>query len=304
MQLKRFTRISIYLLVLVLSVQTSFAIKNGELAPKTPLVVPINTPTRPGFSSTCSGTLITPVKVVTAAHCMFNKAGQIPDLIRVGLPGSSNANTFENMASWKKVVQVQIAKDLNLDHISNDQGDIAILTLESPILKSPAIKLASITQIKSLINDQKDLSLFGYGVTAPGYWPDYPSKLIGKITRDIGQKEFAFVTPTGQMCDGDSGGPIYYKDGDFYFLVGVVSRSGGIGACGNFELTATYLNPYLLEFNLSLEELNQNLVNPLPTASKAPAKVKITSIKCQKSGSIKTIKGTNPKCPTGYKKII
>jgi secreted trypsin-like serine protease len=281
--------------------QTVHAIQNGELSPNSPLVVPIDMPSRPGFSFTCSGTLITSTKVVTAAHCVFNKAGQIPDSIRVGSPGSSNAYTAANMSKWKKVIKVETAPGLNLDNISTDEGDIAILTLEAPWAKSPSVKLATEAQVKNLISNQTDLILFGYGVTEPGIWPDFPSKLTGKISKAIGKKEFGFLTPTGTMCDGDSGGPIFYKDGDSYLFVGAVSRSGGTGACGNSEFIATYLYPYLIDFKLSIDEINKDQKTDTSPSTQVPSTNKVKTIQCIKGKITKKVSGLKPKCPSGYK---
>jgi hypothetical protein len=41
---------------------------------------------------------------------------------------------------------------------------------------------------------------------------------------------------------------------------------------------------------------------PVANNAKAPSKTKLITIKCVKGKTVKTVKGTRPKCPTGYVK--
>lgn len=184
----------------------------------------------------CGGTLVTPVKVVTAAHCtqdQSNGAARPADSLRA-VTGRADLRT--SSGEEHEVQQIWTAPGYR----SFTQGqDVAVLTLSSPAPEAP-------------------LPMVGQGETAP-YAPGTAGRLYGwgrtgesepaspqlrsvevpVATRSYCQRAYPEVDPRGQFCAGlpqggkdacagDSGGP--YVVGDR--LVGIISYGTGCGRPG------------------------------------------------------------------------
>jgi len=190
----------------------------------------------------CSGALISPMVVATAAHCAVSEpeAG----VVRVATPGSLEVvagHLSSGLASKdmvRLVVEARVHEGYDHDFIMGrsragaGQGgigspnDIALLFLNGPFESIPNAPLLSDRDAERLVHHGDLGYVAGYGVY------DFDEDLSGElhisdaIIDIIGQRELLTRRPDqmGDSCFGDSGGPFYVPTEHGDFLVGLVSR--------------------------------------------------------------------------------
>lgn len=174
----------------------------------------------------CTGTLVTPTKVVTAAHCGSLVAGGIVN-VPIGQPGQLIDVTIGSLQTPEPAspgserrtgTKVDVHPEwLGLGSVS---GDVAVVTLDAPSSKPP-VKVAG-TGEESIWSPGTLATIAGYGVTQEG--GDQPALLqeaqVPIVTDDVAAAAYpdTFETrtqlgagfPQGGVdtCQGDSGGPL------------------------------------------------------------------------------------------------
>ncbi len=170
----------------------------------------------------CAGALIAPTWVVTAAHCVFDKA---PAAVTPRV-GSNDSGQGGEVAQTAEVI-VNPAFDTQ-----NPAGDIALLRLATPAKAAPIA-------VATTASPGTATRILGWGQTCPkvncGQIPTALQQLDTHIVEGAkctsvfdGTAELCTDNPGGKAgaCFGDSGGPEVVRDGDHWLLAGVTSRPG------------------------------------------------------------------------------
>jgi hypothetical protein len=176
----------------------------------------------------CSGTLIAPRLVLTAAHCLENDE---PWLIRFAIGPSAwepeSALGVTSLEPHPDYDPATLEADLGLVHLARD----------ARIEPLPLI-------------DRMDASWVGVELRFVGYGMDVPQspERVG-IKREVrmpieqlGARELMFGGYDANVCNGDSGAPALYDDGEQVLVAGVISS--GDAWCERFGI-ATRVDPYL-----------------------------------------------------------
>jgi len=190
----------------------------------------------------CSGVLISPSVVATAAHCAVvePEVGVVepapPGSLAVAAGHLSSHEVTDDML--RSVAQARVHEEYDHDFVMGrsragaGQGgigspnDIALLLLDRPFDDLPRAPLLTPDRQKELMQHGDVGFVAGYGVY------DVEQRLGGAlyisdaIIDIIGPRELLTrrSDQLGDSCYGDSGGPLYVPTEDGDFLVGLVSR--------------------------------------------------------------------------------
>jgi MYXO-CTERM domain-containing protein len=184
----------------------------------------------------CTGTLIAPSVVVTAAHCVVDQDTKTAQITNEYAPmemtvvaGALDARTAtENQRfSVTKIVRHPKFKGsltVGLDGLGED-NDIAILLLQQPVTSLPYVPVLSLDQFKSNLSQGMLVTITGYG------FHDAATTVDGQLylTKTPYQRSNAAELVVGaqdspKICTGDSGGPIYITVEGTLYDTGVASR--------------------------------------------------------------------------------
>lgn len=202
-------------------------IVNGSLDSGHPATVAL---TAQGFPF-CSGTLVTPTVVVTAAHCVDQSSG-VPPINQIEIFFGSSV--FEG-GTYIEVVDGQGHPEF--DPSGNDpQNDIAVLRLAEPAAVTP-VQMAQLPPLGT------SLTLVGFGVTVSNGDDNGLKRVAQASIADAQGSIFLMELLPSGTCSGDSGGTALWNDGGVEKLVGVHTRSD----CETVMLDET-VGPHIASF--------------------------------------------------------
>lgn len=303
------------------------AIENGVSAQGNKAVVPIRITPNTGTPKGCSGAILTPRIIATAAHCVIDVNGQIYKDVKVGPPGASAQleSTWSTMYSIFSITGYKGDPNVKFN-------DIAYLVLRQPILDAAYVQIPSEDQVNYMRQSSTTLNLLGYGATRDSdeTAPIYPSQIsatFSSVTSNTLTNSGYALSVVGNTCTGDSGGPVIANLSGQDYVIGIITGATASNHCSrmenggyytSFTLLHRYTNILFMAANeaasLEIEERNSllksaenksaTLAADLAAARKEilrlQSKAKTVTITCVKANSIKKVTGINPKCPTGY----
>ncbi|MFN7134923.1 MAG: S1 family peptidase, partial [Myxococcales bacterium] len=160
-------------------------------------------------SGTCTGTLVAPTKVLTAAHCVE----------RVGLGSVTfGPDTLgPSVLFHRAAIPPSWPADLG--------ADIAVVTLDNPVLAVEPTRLQLAPLASSLVG--RTVTLVGYGQTGPDGEGTGVKRKVDVTLGGMGPKTLSYSASAngGKSSDkGDSGGPALLDVDGEEVVVGVCSR--------------------------------------------------------------------------------
>ncbi len=161
-------------------------------------------------SGFCTGTLIEPDVVLTAAHCVD---GREAETLAVFF-GNDVAGSGERVPVAR--IEVHPAWDRN-----QTRNDIALLLLDRPVDHAP-VPLFEASLDEDLVGGE--VRVVGFGAPERGASGSIGDKRQGTATlTSFTADEFRIDASPSMTCGGDSGGPVLLAVGDTEYLLGVTS---------------------------------------------------------------------------------
>lgn len=186
-----------------------------------------------GRRAFCSGTLVSPRVVVTAAHCLATAAkGQV---------------VFGETVSAGIALRLRAARahpEWDPSRL-NDPHDIAVIQLDDAVDTPPA-------RILGRALEQADvdavIEVLGFGLTDWNQHDDGVKRRATARIRTLVDDEYVVEPESGRPCYGDSGGPSFLRVDGAAMFIGVHSRGDQSNGCVGSTTTDVRLDRYWDDF--------------------------------------------------------
>ncbi|XP_020616819.1 elastase-1-like isoform X2 [Orbicella faveolata] len=183
----------------------------------------------------CGGSLISPTHVVTAAHCVVQKAA--PSRYKV-VVGEHDQTVTEGAEQVFDVSSVCFHEGFSMQHLRND---IAVLTLSNPVALSDRVNTVCLPQGRQQVLTGTKCYITGWGRTIGGgkpanilqqaVMPVVDHQTCAKANKDLVPVDEPSMLCAGYAtagnvisgCQGDSGGPFVCEENGRFVLRGAVS---------------------------------------------------------------------------------
>ena len=192
----------------------------------------------------CTGTLISPELVLTAAHCVY------PGTLTLLVYFTTDIDKADAYTS-KYAVKALRHEDYKYEDNKKDTADIALVRISGPL---PAgYKPVPLYPDMGKIKASDELIVAGYGLSW-AWGVKSGEGILRSTTLKIkeprsGKTEMLFAqTLKHGVCSGDSGGPAFVKKEGQLYLAGVASRGGSYDVIGapqcSVDSTFTRIDAY------------------------------------------------------------
>ena len=212
-----------------------------------------------GKSFSCTGVLVDPMYILTAAHCMYPV--QSLEKVYVKFPHSKDSRVLTGFAAKHHPRYTQNGVVLN---------DIGVIRLSSPVTVFKPVTLTSKNDSSYLKNEMR---LYGYGIDQ-NLDADEIMKTLKVTNRSSELKSYRWFNGStmigvgkffskekiwGGACKGDSGGPLVGFAGKNPVLVGVASFVITDGTYCNTSYPSVYtrVSVYLSWLKSTMGEMNR-----------------------------------------------
>ncbi len=234
--------------------------------------------------SFCGGTYLDSTHVLTAAHCFYDS--DEARLFAVAVPQLQNESDYP-YASY--IERLRVSEVYYPDDYANTSSqlypnDIAIITLEDAMGLGEAITTASNESYRS---SSESFIAVGHGNTSTGvddadslqaaalnYVDNSSCQLVFTNGDALTDKQICFggdySDATGlrnAVCSGDSGGAVYWQDGDTLTQVGITSF--GPVTCGDPDADVTSVFTEITDYQSWIDDVLAGNVAPTLTATDA-----------------------------------
>lgn len=182
----------------------------------------------------CTGTLVTPDVVVSAAHCLltpgrYEKFGppERPEnvYVVVGATDALAATDYHNVSSLTPHPAFPAAAYMGGDPLTNEM-DVGVLVLSEPVRGATPAPILDPARLDGVLVPGTMLDTAGYGTTDPAGMRENSQLYLAQMpyVRRSESELIAGERGGPDTCFGDSGGPLYADTPEGVRLLGITSR--------------------------------------------------------------------------------